>query len=89
MHRNRHSTQTIQHNPHPGDWSTTPAGTGPRRYREGYEERLQQRQQQAHPNGKWGGKSRNPGPPRGPSKRPAGTSNEDWRKYMCGDSDSL
>ncbi len=54
-----------------------------------YQENCRDREQQAHPATPTKNRGNPKLPPRGPSKRPKGLSQEAWRNYMTGRSDTL
>ena len=80
---NRHNTSSKQYNK-PGEATKK---DGPRRYRDGHEERLSERQKQEYP--KRTRSTGAKGPFKGLSKRPPNTGTEAWKKYMSGESSTL
>ena len=65
-----------------------PRETTARKHQPGYADRMEQRQRMTSPHGRRGS-APGPGPAKGPSKRPPGTSSKAWSDYMSGKSNTL
>jgi hypothetical protein len=79
----RHCTVSKQYN----SPSSPTIHSKPRKYREGYEDRMKSRQNQSSPHPKQGHGEK--GPTRGPAHRPVGCGRDKWVRYMTGACNSL